>query len=599
MPDLARTRCEGSPVVYRRRAVRAGTLAVLLAITSALGCSSLTDTTMTASSSLLEAAEAFPTPAPEATPDEPVVVPYWPAPDPFEGYDLPEGWESATGGVVAPPIADPTPEPAPASWTAGPPAVEANDIIERAEAMLGIAYVWGGNTLEGLDCSAYVSRAWGLSRQTTDTLHLYSTPITKDELLPGDAMNLTKRADPRGYGHVRLFAAWANDERTRMWVYEETPRQSIYHVIAYDDRYVPLRRANFTSDVTVAPVVPAPAASPRASTAPEGAVAPGSRRERDASDGATTPRTRRSWTDPAAAIPTPEAAPALAALASFVPASTYTPTTRTRRTRSWAAPTSTVTEAPTPEPTAVPAIVVTPPPEPATSPTTSRTRRTRFWSAPAPTATEAPTPESTAVPAIVVTPTPEPTTSPTTSRTRRTRSWSAPVPTATEAPAPEPMAAPVLVATPAPEPTATPAPKRTRRVRASSIPIPTLEATPAPTMTATPAPAPAAATNGRRTRTPRASSTPAPETTRDASLLQQSSDGAVLPAAPDVGGAPPVTDAPPVLETLPSATAVEGARTPRNSKPARPTSVRPSTPKASAPAMPGTGGEPRRERRGR
>lgn len=545
-------------MVNRRTAVRVGTLAVLLAITSALGCSSLTDTTMTASSSLLEAAEAFPSPAPEVRPDEqaeePVVLPYWPAPDPFEGYDLPEGWESATGGVVAPPLADPTPEPAPASWTAGPPAVEANEIIERAQAMLGIAYVWGGNTLEGLDCSAYVSRAWGLSRQTTDTLHLYSTSITKDELLPGDAMNLTKRADPRGYGHVRLFAAWANDERTRMWVYEETPRQSIYHVIAYDDRYVPLRRANFTSDVIVAPVVPAPAAAPRASTAPSGAVAPASRRERDTSEAATTPRTRRSWTDPLAAIPTPEAAPALAALASFVPESTYTPS--------------------------------------------SRTRRTRPWSAPAPTVTEAPTPEPTAVPVIAVMPTPEPTYTPT-SRTSRTRSWFAPTPRATEVPIPEPTATPALVAMPTPEPTATPAPERTRRVRSSSTPTPTLEATPAPTMTATPAPEPAVAVTGRRTRTPRASSTPAPVAAQDASILPQPSEGSVPPAGSDVGGATPVTEAPAVLEAPGAAPAVEGARTPRNSKPARPTSVKPSTPKDSAPAMPGAGGETRRERKGR
>ncbi|MDO9443823.1 MAG: NlpC/P60 family protein, partial [Dehalococcoidia bacterium] len=392
-------------MVYRRPAVRAGTLAVLLAISSAFGCSSLTDTTMTASSSLLEAAEAFPTPAPEATPDEqvmePAVVPYWPAPDPFEGYDLPEGAESAADGVIAPPIADPTPEPAPASWTAGPPTVEANEILERAEAMLGIAYVWGGNTLEGLDCSAYVSRAWGLTRQTTDTLHLYSTQITKDELLPGDAMNLTKRVDPRGYGHVRLFAAWANDERTRMWVYEETPRESIYHVIAYDDRYVPLRRANFTSDVTVAPVVPAPAAAPRASRDNSDAFVPGSRRERNTSD-APTSRTGRSWTNPVAAISTPEATPALTALVSFVPESTYTPSSRTRRTRSWFAPVSTVAEAALPAPTAAPTPAVTPTPEPTgTPPPSNRTRRTWFSSAPTPTATEAPVPEPTAPPTMV------------------------------------------------------------------------------------------------------------------------------------------------------------------------------------------------------
>lgn len=128
-----------------------------------------------------------------------VEPPFFPAPDPFEGVVVP--------GVAAPAAVVPRPASPPPAWTSGPPALHSNDIIASAKSMLGISYVWGGNSLTGLDCSSYVSRAWGLSRQTTDTLYLYSKPITKDELLPGDAMNLTRSQYPRGYGHIRLFAA--------------------------------------------------------------------------------------------------------------------------------------------------------------------------------------------------------------------------------------------------------------------------------------------------------------------------------------------------------------------------------------------------------
>ena len=176
-----------------------------------------------------------------------VTPPELPAPDPFEGTDLPE----AARAAVVTPVA----EPAPRSWTSGPPEIESNAIIESARSMLGIAYVWGGNTLSGLDCSAYVSKAWGISRQTTDTIHSYSAPIDKESLLPGDAMNLTRSQDPRGYGHIRIFAAWANAERTRVWVYEETPSRAVYHAIPYDACYTPIRRTRMATEGLVAPLI--------------------------------------------------------------------------------------------------------------------------------------------------------------------------------------------------------------------------------------------------------------------------------------------------------------------------------------------------------
>jgi hypothetical protein len=111
---------------------------------------------------------------------------------------------------------------------------------------MGIPYVWGGTVASGLDCSAFVSKAWGVSRHTTDNLASVSTPVSKDELQAGDALNLTTGKDPDGDGHVRLFDRWANPEHTKMSVYEETPPKSIHHVINWDPRYQPLRRMNLT-----------------------------------------------------------------------------------------------------------------------------------------------------------------------------------------------------------------------------------------------------------------------------------------------------------------------------------------------------------------
>ncbi len=117
------------------------------------------------------------------------------------------------------------------------------EMIGKAHEMLGIPYVWGGDTLAGLDCSAYLSRVWGVSRQTTDTLTGVAVPIAKDDLLPGDALNLPTWKDADRSGHVRLFDRWADPEKTRMWVYEETAvtGYAVHRVIDYDPAYQPLR----------------------------------------------------------------------------------------------------------------------------------------------------------------------------------------------------------------------------------------------------------------------------------------------------------------------------------------------------------------------
>jgi hypothetical protein len=126
-----------------------------------------------------------------------------------------------------------------------PPPLEKSraTIVQRAASLLGVPYVWGGDAVSGMDCSAYVSRAWGVSRQTTDTLQKVSDPISKVELRSGDALNLPTWKDPSRHGHVRLFDRWADPGKTRMWVYEETSEAggSVHRVIPYDDRYQPMR----------------------------------------------------------------------------------------------------------------------------------------------------------------------------------------------------------------------------------------------------------------------------------------------------------------------------------------------------------------------
>jgi hypothetical protein len=132
----------------------------------------------------------------------------------------------------------------------GPSEIATTAIVANAERLLGIPYVWGGNSTSGLDCSAYVSMVWGISRHTTDTLPSVSAPIAKDELVTGDALNLPTWKDPQGYGHVRLFDRWANAEHTSVWVYEETSAtgRSVHRAIAYDNRYQPIRRVNYAPD---------------------------------------------------------------------------------------------------------------------------------------------------------------------------------------------------------------------------------------------------------------------------------------------------------------------------------------------------------------
>ena len=143
------------------------------------------------------------------------------------------------------PASMPMPAASPAEFVPGGPApLSRSDMAKTAESLMGVPYVWGGTVDSGLDCSAFVSKVWGVSRHTTDNLSAVSHAISKDDLRTGDALNLTTGADPEGDGHVRLFDKWADAAHTKMWVYEETPPRSVHHVINWDPKYQPMRRNN-------------------------------------------------------------------------------------------------------------------------------------------------------------------------------------------------------------------------------------------------------------------------------------------------------------------------------------------------------------------
>ena len=161
--------------------------------------------------------------------------------------------------------APPAPAPAPVDPAPDPTAFIRERILERAASLLGLRYVWGGNsTVGGMDCSAYVSWVWSVSRYTTDSIWNVSFPISKEALRAGDAMNLTIGRDPARKGHIRIFEAWANAEHTAMWVYEETPPRVVHRVVAYDDRYQPIRLAGLSGagEVRLIPGTPAPSVRP-------------------------------------------------------------------------------------------------------------------------------------------------------------------------------------------------------------------------------------------------------------------------------------------------------------------------------------------------
>jgi len=229
--------------------------------------------------------------------------------------------------AVMPTPPAPPPAPAPAEAAPDPTVLVRNAILSRAASLLGLRYVWGGNsTANGMDCSAYVSWVWGTTRWSTDSIWNVSFPIGKEDLRAGDAMNLTTGRDPQRLGHIRIFEAWANAQHTAMWVYEETPPRVVHRVVAYDAKYQPIRLAGLSGagEVRVVPGTPAPerTAPPAATRRPSTPTRTPAR---------TVTPTRRPTVRPSATVrPATTVAPAATAVPSATrrPAPTPTPTAR-------------------------------------------------------------------------------------------------------------------------------------------------------------------------------------------------------------------------------------------------------------------------------
>ncbi len=98
------------------------------------------------------------------------------------------------------------------------------------------------------DCSGFVSMVWGESQTySTASYAPYDTSATTqlasyEDLLPGDALNKVPR------GHIVLFAGWANNAHTAMYVLEESQTGSpalLAKVSAtYFARFRPIRSNN-------------------------------------------------------------------------------------------------------------------------------------------------------------------------------------------------------------------------------------------------------------------------------------------------------------------------------------------------------------------
>lgn len=133
-----------------------------------------------------------------------------------------------------------------------PAPIAASEVLKSAEQYLGGKYVWGGATPKpGFDCSGYVSWIWRIPRRTTDNIRDMTVPISKDDLKPGDVLNMPYVGKD---SHMRLFAGWAKPDRSRVWVYESTGgRGVIKRAINYDNRYKPIRRRNIVSDAAGLP----------------------------------------------------------------------------------------------------------------------------------------------------------------------------------------------------------------------------------------------------------------------------------------------------------------------------------------------------------
>lgn len=82
-------------------------------------------------------------------------------------------------------------------------------LLNEAYRYLGVPYVWGGNTSNGIDCSGLVKRVYAacgfnLPRLGSDQM-AYGIPVSPDQLQPGDRLYFFRRTERLGVKHTGIY----------------------------------------------------------------------------------------------------------------------------------------------------------------------------------------------------------------------------------------------------------------------------------------------------------------------------------------------------------------------------------------------------------